>query len=63
MIVFKSCPKCHTGDLVRREDMDGPSLYCLQCGFATVLWLPRGLTSTTGEERDDQPREAEECTG
>ena len=32
MIRFKSCPKCHTGDLEEMSDHDGDYLRCLQCG-------------------------------
>ena len=33
---LKGCPKCH-GDLMAAEDMYGPYIYCLQCGYAHDL--------------------------
>ncbi len=33
MVLFKSCPKCSTGDLLKTEDMFGEYLACVQCGF------------------------------
>ncbi|MCH8297724.1 MAG: hypothetical protein IH873_06630 [Chloroflexi bacterium] len=32
MIYFKECPKCH-GDLYAGEDIHGPYLSCIQCGY------------------------------
>ena len=33
-ILFKSCPKCETGDLVKYADMYGAYFECMQCGFS-----------------------------
>ena len=37
MVLFKSCPKCMTGDLIKAEDMFGAYLECMQCGFVKDL--------------------------
>ncbi|MEE8517591.1 MAG: hypothetical protein V3S98_00520 [Dehalococcoidia bacterium] len=33
MVLFKSCPKCETGDLLKSEDMFGEYVECVQCGY------------------------------
>ena len=33
MILFSSCPRCSTGDLMKTEDAFGEYLECLQCGY------------------------------
>ena len=40
MILFKSCPKCTTGDLTKSRDMFGEYLECIQCGFMKDLPAP-----------------------
>ena len=40
MILFKSCPKCMTGDLIKSRDMFGEYLECIQCGFMKDLPAP-----------------------
>ena len=32
MLLIKSCPRC-SGDMVRMDDVDGPVVSCVQCGF------------------------------
>lgn len=39
MVLFKSCPRCQTGDLVEKDDMYGVYVQCLQCGY--VRDVPR----------------------
>lgn len=33
MILFNSCPRCSTGDLMKTEDPFGEYVECLQCGY------------------------------
>ncbi len=33
MIWYKSCPKCHRGDLMLERDLVGYYRQCLQCGY------------------------------
>ena len=40
MILFKSCPKCTTGDLIKSRDMFGDYVECIQCGFMKDLPTP-----------------------
>ena len=40
MILFKSCPKCMTGDLIKAQDMFGAYVQCIQCGFMKDLPAP-----------------------
>ncbi|MCH7656074.1 MAG: hypothetical protein IIC95_08875 [Chloroflexi bacterium] len=40
MILFKSCPKCTTGDLMKSEDLFGEYMECLQCGYMKDLAAP-----------------------
>ena len=40
MILFKSCPKCLTGDLMKSRDMFGEYIECVQCGFMKDLAAP-----------------------
>lgn len=37
MVLFKSCPRCQTGDLVETEDMYGHYRQCIQCSATTEL--------------------------
>ena len=37
---FKSCPRCHTGDVFLRRDHYGWYLDCLQCGWVKDLDHP-----------------------
>ena len=37
MILFKSCPRCVTGDVVLDRDMYGRYSLCLHCGFMEDL--------------------------
>ena len=37
MLLFKSCPKCTTGDLVKARDVFGEYLECIQCGYMKDL--------------------------
>ena len=43
MILFRSCPKCATGDLMKTRDAFGEYMECLQCGFVRdIELLPAG---------------------
>ena len=33
MILFKSCPRCSTGDLIEARDGFGRYVECMQCGY------------------------------
>lgn len=33
MFWYKSCPKCHTGDLALEQDIYGWYRQCVQCGY------------------------------
>jgi len=37
MILFRSCPKCRTGDLVKTKDAFGDYMECAQCGYVRTL--------------------------
>lgn len=37
MVLFKSCPKCTTGDLIKSRDIFGEYLECIQCGYMKDL--------------------------
>ena len=36
MMLFKSCPKCSTGDLIEARDGFGRYIQCVQCGYQCV---------------------------
>ena len=40
MIMFKACPRCKTGDVVKDGDVYGYYVVCLQCGFLKDLDYP-----------------------
>ena len=56
MVLFKSCPKCITGDLLKSEDMFGAYLECVQCGFVKDLaaGMP-GLVQVSGTSSPSEP--------
>lgn len=33
MILFRSCPSCSTGDLIKTNDTFGEYMECVQCGY------------------------------
>lgn len=33
MILFRSCPTCSTGDLIKTSDTFGEYMECVQCGY------------------------------
>ena len=37
MILFRSCPKCSSGDLVKTKDAFGQYMECAQCGYVKIL--------------------------
>ena len=37
MILFRSCPQCHSGDLVKTVDAFGAYMECAQCGYVRIL--------------------------
>ena len=41
MMLFKSCPKCIAGDLIKSADMFGEYVECIQCGFMKDLPAPQ----------------------
>ena len=49
MVLFKSCPKCRTGDMAQMQDSFGWYLKCLQCGFLKDLDVPPRDDSALGE--------------
>lgn len=40
MIYFKSCSRCHDGDVIFESDMSGKYLLCMQCGYMKDLVSP-----------------------
>ena len=37
MLLMKTCPRCHEGDVVVDRDIYGWNALCLQCGFMVDL--------------------------
>jgi hypothetical protein len=48
MILFRSCPKCKTGDLVKTKDTLGEYMECAQCGYVRVLETTSDETEANG---------------
>ncbi len=51
MIWFKSCPRCHIGDLILERDVYGEYAECLSCGFVKDLDQETIRTLARGQER------------
>lgn len=56
MVLFKSCPKCETGDLMKSEDMFGEYVECLQCGFVKDLSNASATTPVEPQSTGDTER-------
>lgn len=37
MILFRSCPECHSGDLIKTRDAFGEYMECAQCGYVRTI--------------------------
>ena len=37
MILFRSCPQCHSGDLIKTKDAFGDYMECAQCGYVRTV--------------------------
>ncbi len=44
MILFKSCPRCTTGDLGLTEDIYGNYMQCFHCGH--IIYPKQEMTSS-----------------
>jgi Zn ribbon nucleic-acid-binding protein len=51
VILFKSCPKCGTGDLVRTSDLFGAYVECVQCGFTRDIARRKPVTMAAPAEQ------------
>ncbi len=40
MVWFKSCPRCHNGDVALQNDLYGWFLQCLQCSYIRDVESP-----------------------
>ncbi len=40
MVWFKSCPRCHKGDIALDRDLYGWYLQCLQCSYTKDIATP-----------------------
>ena len=47
MILFKACPRCHTGDLSLAEDIYGKYVQCFQCGHVLYPKVDEAVSKAT----------------
>ena len=48
MILFRSCPKCKSGDLVKTKDAFGEYMECAQCGYVRTIEASAEAVETKG---------------
>ena len=48
MILFRSCPQCKSGDLVKTKDAFGDYMECAQCGYVRTIETEPGEAETKG---------------
>jgi hypothetical protein len=63
MILFRSCPTCSTGDLIKTSDTFGEYMECVQCGYVKDVEAANAPVGAMGvlipfpvfEDDDDDP--------
>lgn len=48
MILFRSCPSCSSGDLIKTKDAFGEYLECTQCGYVRIVERARDEAEVKG---------------
>lgn len=48
MILFRSCPRCVSGDLIKTKDAFGEYMECAQCGYVRTIETVPEVTSVEG---------------